>query len=138
MRRGDKIDVVTAVFLQLQHDACQLIAGQGLSLTLMADIKILTKYTQEVAMGKKDGSRAVAADQRCFFAKVGAVTGYPGPCAGFANTGFAFEPIHAALARTQGAFAHALQRPGGSVFQPARLMGMQICGLLGWHGQTRF
>jgi hypothetical protein len=57
--------------LQIDHYPSQLFGIDFLTDTLMANVKVLAKDAQQVAMGEKYRSGAVGAHQRGFFAVVG-------------------------------------------------------------------
>jgi hypothetical protein len=54
MGRCDKIDVVTADFLEPGHVLDHLIGGDPLSSTQMANLVVLAKKTPEIAVGEKN------------------------------------------------------------------------------------
>jgi hypothetical protein len=53
---GNQINVATAAICQLEHRLSQLLNCHLVSVTMMADIKVLTKYTAQVTSGKKYGT----------------------------------------------------------------------------------
>jgi hypothetical protein len=82
----------------------------------MADVIVLAKTAQQIAMCKEDRSRPVPADQGCLFAKVGLVGGHHGAAPRFADSGFSGKPVHLTALRTQGAVRQRLlaqDRPSG-------------------------
>jgi hypothetical protein len=68
---------VAALALQGQHSLGQLLVINNLPVPPMADIEILTKIAQQVAVGEKYGSGTVLPDQGRFFTKVRVKTGNP-------------------------------------------------------------
>ena len=59
MRGGDEVDVMAARLLKPEHDDRQLLVRYGLAVPLVADVVILTKFAQEVAVGegKEEGEQ---------------------------------------------------------------------------------
>jgi hypothetical protein len=68
----------------------------------MADVKVLAEKTQQIAMGKKNGTGAVVPDQWIFFSEMRIVAGHPGEFAGITGACFAGKSINAALSGAKG------------------------------------
>lgn len=98
MRRADEIDVMAATGLQGQHHISQVVWGYQLAMTQMTNVVILTKKAPQVAMGKKNGSRATTSHQGRFFPEMRAEAGYHRLSAGLAKTSFTGQSIHLASA----------------------------------------
>lgn len=73
MAGGDEIDVVTPLFLQMHHDAGQVPGGDLLALAAVADLPVLAKDAEQVAVREENGARPPAAHQGVLLAPVGAV-----------------------------------------------------------------
>ena len=73
MGRRDKINIVASLSLQIEHHCSQFFAGHLPAVTLMTDVKVLAKETEQVAMGKKNGAGAMGAYQWIFFPEMGIV-----------------------------------------------------------------
>ena len=73
---SDKIDIMTAHSLKMEHHASQGFGGYFIAFFLMADIPILTKNTQEITVRHKDGSRTMLPYQGILFTKMGIETGH--------------------------------------------------------------
>jgi hypothetical protein len=58
----------------MEHHASQGFGGYYTAFFLMADIPVLTKNTEEIAVRHKDGSRTMLSDQGVLFTKVGIET----------------------------------------------------------------
>ena len=101
MGRRDEINIVASLLLQFEHDCGQIVVGHLPAVSLMTDLKILAKETEQVTMGKKNGTGAMGADQWIFFPEMGIVTGNPGKSAGVAEPRFAGLPITAAFSGTK-------------------------------------
>jgi hypothetical protein len=71
MRGSDKVDIVTAHFLEPQHGLCHFREGDLLTPSEMADVIILAKDASKIAVSEEDGSRTVISYQRRFLAKMG-------------------------------------------------------------------
>jgi len=67
----------------------------------VADVKILAKQTLQIAMGKKNRTGTVVADQGLLLPKMRAEAGYPGELAGIAKPCFARQPVNAAFSGTK-------------------------------------
>jgi hypothetical protein len=63
----------------------------------MADREILTVYAAQIAVGQKNGSGTVIADEGFFFSEVGGKGCNFGKIPRSAKTGLSFQPIHPAL-----------------------------------------
>jgi hypothetical protein len=101
MRRTDKINIVAPLILQSEHHGGQLIFGHFLTVTLMADFKILAKQAQQVAMGEKNGTGSMSADQRFLLTEMRIAAGHPGLFAGMAGAGFIDQPVDTAFSWTK-------------------------------------
>lgn len=102
---GYQVNVVAALVLQGQHDLGQLLVVNDLPLPLMTDIEILTKITQQVAVGKENGARTARPHQRALFAEMGAEAGYPCLIGSAADAGFTVHAIDLAALGAQHATA---------------------------------
>jgi hypothetical protein len=71
MGRGDQIDVVTADFLEIKHDVSQIVIADFFAPAFVGYGPVLAEHASQIAVGKKDGARAILTDQGFFFAKVG-------------------------------------------------------------------
>ena len=58
MSRGDEVDIIGPLFLQLQKDFRQMLRSNDSSGLTQSNIMILTKDTSEITAGEKDGSGA--------------------------------------------------------------------------------
>ena len=99
VRWADEIDVVTALALEFDHDAAEVIEGNLIPLSLTADRVILAEDASKIAVGHKNRSRPMAANERSLLPKMGPIGGndwkIPGPAEAFLSSG----PIQAALSR---------------------------------------
>jgi len=68
---SDEIDVVGAQFLEPHHIVRHLGEGGLLASPPVADVIILAEDAAEIAVGEKDGSRAMISHQRGFLAEMG-------------------------------------------------------------------
>ena len=58
MSRGDEVDIIGPLFLQLQKDFRQMLGSNDSSGLTQSNIMILTKDTAQITAGEKDGSGA--------------------------------------------------------------------------------
>jgi hypothetical protein len=73
MGRGDKIDVVAALFLQREHDIGQFLERNLCAFSEMADRIILAEQAAEIAVAHEDSPGAKPAHQRLLFTKMRAI-----------------------------------------------------------------
>jgi hypothetical protein len=97
----DKVDVVASKLLQMEHHPCQLVRGNFLPFTQMADLVILAEKAEEIAMTEKNGSRPPCSDQGVLFAEMGAVAGNHGPQACSAEPLLVSLPVYLAFPRAE-------------------------------------
>jgi hypothetical protein len=97
MGRRDKIDIMTTLRLEAQHNCGQILYFNLFSFPTMADFPILTENTKEIAVAEKDSPRAMLPDQRVFFTEVGSKTGDSRFVTHTAKTNFPVAAIHMAL-----------------------------------------
>jgi hypothetical protein len=91
------------LILQDKHYAGELIIRYLSAVTLVTDVEVLTKYTQQVTVGKKNGAGTMGADQGFFFPKMRIVAGYPGAFGCLADSRFSGKSINAAFSWAKGA-----------------------------------
>jgi hypothetical protein len=96
----------------------------------VTDIKILAEEAKQVTMGKKNRPGTVVAYQRRFFAKVWHTAGYNSQFTGPAMSCLSGKAVSMAAARTQVTRSQPVFQQGGSFFQEARAMSLQICWLI--------
>jgi hypothetical protein len=103
MSRSDKIDIVAAQPLKLNHHPAQLFERNLSSFSKMANRKILAKHTFKITVCEKNCSRPVDTHKRIFFPKMwGSGRDFriePGP----AETCFSFKAVHTAVAGAKSA-----------------------------------
>jgi hypothetical protein len=88
---------VTALILQDEHYAGKLIIRYLSAVTMVTDVEVLAKYTQQIAVGKKNSTGSMGPDQRFFFPKMWIVAGHPAEFSCFAGSRFSGESINAAF-----------------------------------------
>ncbi len=88
MTGADKINVMTALGLQIQHHGRQFLRCRLVSRPFLADLPVLAKLAAQIAAAEENRSRAVPAAQYVFFAVMGAVT---------VNDGVLSDPAYRAL-----------------------------------------
>jgi len=84
---------MAAFFLEGEHAVCQLLGFHRSPLVFLAELVVLTVEATKVASGKKDGSGAVFAGYRGFFAVMGEIAAYHGQPSGTAEPLFAAESV---------------------------------------------
>ena len=99
MRWADEIDVVTALALEFDHDAAEVIEGNLIPFSQTADRVILAEDASKIAVGHKNRSRPMAANERSLFPQMGAIGGNDWKIAGPAEAFFSSGSIQAALSR---------------------------------------
>ena len=103
MAGRDKIDIVAALLLEMDHDGGQVPGRDLFPFAAVADVPVLAENAKKIAVGEKNSPRAVAPHQGVFLAEVGAVGGHHRLIPGAANPQFAVMPVHPAIVRTEGA-----------------------------------
>ena len=126
MGRGNEIDIMTTLFLQIDHQPGQVISRYSGSCFVMTDVVVLTKLAPKVAVGKKNSAGAVAADEGRFFAMVGKGTGNDEFFARLTDTSLSFLSIDAASAGAESAGAQDVFEALYSTSQIAGLMEENI------------
>jgi hypothetical protein len=78
MRGSYEINVVYALFLQLQHHVGKLLGVYNFPVPQLAYRIILAENAREIAPGKKDSPRTARSRYRRFFPIVNIIAGNPG------------------------------------------------------------
>jgi hypothetical protein len=99
----------------------------------MTDFKILTKTAQQIAIGKKNSAGSLFPYQGCFFSKMRVIAANQGMFAGSAKSNLVVDPVHAALSRTNLAFAEQLMSHFDLPGQSSGLIGVNIGWCKGGH-----
>jgi hypothetical protein len=73
------------------------------TVTLVTDVEVLTEDAQQIAVGEKNSTGTMGADQRFFFPKMRIVAGHPGPFSGLAGSGFSTKSINTAFSGAKNA-----------------------------------
>jgi hypothetical protein len=74
MGRGNEVNVMTSILLELQHDVSKRFKRDLTAFTQVAYRPVLAEEAAEVAVRKEDRTGAVPADQRTFFPEVRVIT----------------------------------------------------------------
>jgi hypothetical protein len=77
MAWSHKIDIMTSLLLETDHNSSKLAAVYVDAFTMMTDRVILAENTAQVAETEENSSGSTRADKRIFLAKMGIVAGYP-------------------------------------------------------------
>jgi hypothetical protein len=85
----DYIDIMAADPLESDHHVRQILILDLLSFSLVRDRPVLAEDTAEVAIGEKDGTGPISANQGYLFTKMGMRTENHGSCRGPAKALFA-------------------------------------------------
>src|SRR5271157_2770535 len=102
VRRRYKVDVMCAFGLETQHFICEFVNSQGsglMMLEFLADLKILTEYATQIASREENRPRSFRAGDGRLFPEMQTGVRNPDLPADFANREFAFDAVHAAIAR---------------------------------------
>jgi len=108
MGGGDKIDVMAALVLELDHDGGELGGAEMWRIRFkeMADFVVLTEDAAQVAGGKKDGAGAVAAHQGTLLAEMGAVARDRSKSPNAADSKSFGDAVYPAVERADGTMFH--------------------------------
>jgi hypothetical protein len=112
----------------MEHHPRQLIRGNFLAFTQMADLVILAEKAEEIAMTEKNGPRPPCSDQRVFFAEMGAAAGNHGPQARSAKPLLVSLPVYLALPRAELAGFQATLSFRRATLQDCFFMQVQVGG----------
>jgi hypothetical protein len=116
---GDEVDVVTAGFLKLEHHIRKIFIPDCFAPSFMCDGPVLAEDAPKIAVGKKDGSRAVLPYQGQFFAEMRVRAEDDRLGRRTAETRLVVEAVHAALSGAKAAFSEDAIRFLDPLFQPA-------------------
>ena len=107
---GDEIYIVAALFLEIEHDGRQVPGGDFLAFPAVTDLIVLAKDAVDIAVGKKDGTRALLPHQGVFFPEMGSVRRDYRLIPGAAQAPLAVVPVHQAIMGTEMALAQDVIR----------------------------
>jgi hypothetical protein len=116
--------------LEFQHHGRKLAIRNRFPNALVADVVILAKIAQQVAMGEKYRAGTVSANQGLFFPEMRVIAGNHGgsPCLAYSR--LAGQAIHLALPGTQHARFQEFEGIFPLLFEKALFMGFDIIGFL--------
>jgi len=103
MSRGDKIDIVAAQPLKLNHHHAQLFERNLSSFSKMANRKILAKHTFKIAVCEKNCARPVDTHKRIFFSEMRGCRRYFRIEPSAAEASLSLKAVHTAVARAKSA-----------------------------------
>ena len=103
MGRAYQIYIVAAICLESEHYSSQLFPVCCAPFAHLAYGMVLAEDALQVTIGKKDGSRAVPAHQRCFFPEVRTVAGNHDLAGNVALSAFTGQTIDPAVTGAQAA-----------------------------------
>ena len=136
VRGRNKVDVVTATRLQLQHHLGQALVRDfvlDLVSMLLRNLIVLAVDTAQVAVTKKDIARAARAGERRLFAEMGRVGRNNRQASRIARRDFIIQTIVQTVAGThRAAFQQSFQR-FDAMAQLARLQQAKISGIAVFH-----
>src|SRR5437763_17149220 len=99
----NKVDVVAAGVLQIEHDFCELAGTYLGAFAELGRLEILTKHAAQIAPPEKNRARPVPAAQTVFFAKMRKRAGYTRQPATLANADLIVEPVNLTISRANAA-----------------------------------
>src|SRR5215472_6270866 len=126
---GDKVDVVAAALLEVQHHQGQLARRCEFAFHLPTSLKVLAEDAAQITAGEEDGAGAAPAAQAVFFTKMGKVAANGRVPAYPADGELIGQPVNVAVAGTERAVGKLAQRALHPAGQLARLPQRKICRL---------
>jgi hypothetical protein len=87
----------------MDHHGSKLFVVNFFSITFMTDVIILAEIAQEIAMGKKKGTRTLCSYKWRLFAEMRGIAGNFCPGSGLTDPFLIFQPIHTTGLRAEAA-----------------------------------
>ena len=95
----DEIDVVTTFFLKHEHQPRNFLRAAFISLPLLRNVPVLTKYAAQIAIPEEYSARSVPPSKAVFLAEMRKRAGHDGVTSGVTHLRFILKPIDMTISR---------------------------------------
>jgi hypothetical protein len=124
----NKIDIMTADLLKVDHHVCQIFILNLLPSSFMGDWPVLAEYATEIAVGEENGARPFSSHQRHLFTKMRVITKNNWLDWRSTESLLSLLPIHATLPGAE----LAIFENGISSFDPLGQFPFILKSFVGW------